>query len=142
MSTVTRAWTRRSAPVRRRSAGTFTSRRRRSLPRLVIVRAMSWFVGRSLLDIDRPELNPIVAVARPGGDLEPLPLAPRPEAHVDRVPAGGRRHQRDVGLEVIAYVFARKPEGGSEHAIDGVVVADHARRRRPVEMQEDLVGAG
>src|ERR1022692_2899112 len=101
---MTRVWTRRSAPVRRRSrsAGTVTSRRRRSLPR----RVMSIPVVASLLDLEGAEANAIRAVVGSFGDLEPLAFAARPEADVDHVGPGGGGHEGDVRLGVIAHVLA------------------------------------
>src|ERR1041385_3133290 len=98
MSTVTRAWTRRSAPERRRSDVTVTSLRRLSLPlRLTGLPAVS----ASLLDLDRPEANAIRSVRVALRHLEALALAARPEPDVNRVHPGRGCHVRHVRVVVV-----------------------------------------
>src|SRR4051794_27856834 len=99
MSTMTRVWTRRSAPERRRSAWpvttVLTSRRRRSFPLRCAIR---------LFDLERPKPHPIGTIVGTVGYLEALPFAARPEAEQHGVGPGRRRHERDVDVEVIADV--------------------------------------
>src|SRR4051794_40552940 len=115
---MTRVWTRRSIPGRLRSAGTLTSRRLRSFPLRVIAspRALtpSRYVSQARplasLDFHRSDTH---AVALVGAlrHLEASALAPGPEAHEDGVRPRGRRHERHVGLGVVADILARQPEG-------------------------------
>src|SRR5450432_164101 len=109
---MTRVWTRRSAPTRRRSAGTFTSRRRRSFPlRVMASRQPLAHISGALkhrlrsLDLERAHLHAIDAVLRSRRHLEALALAARPEAEVDRVDARGRRRERHLRVRVIAEVL-------------------------------------
>src|SRR5260370_318601 len=160
MSTGTRVWKRRSTPGRRLAAGTLTWRRRRSFPLRVVMRSRDAIgfspyrrrsqdhygpitVGASphLFDLDRSQADAIRAVVGALGDLQALAFAAGPEAHVHGVGAGWRRHQRHVDVIVVAHVLARQPVVGGEGLVQRIVIAQQARRRRAVKVNEYLVAA-